>query len=110
MIIQVLHCPHCQGTPIVRHGKSPEGKQCYRSEAIDAEVLQIISESHDEAKRLLSEHRQQLDALVDALLEQEILNEQEIIEVTGLPPAPPLETERCLSLRRSAGSTSRNGS
>ena len=27
MITQVLHCPHCQGTDIVRHGKSPEGKQ-----------------------------------------------------------------------------------
>jgi len=30
MIIQVLHCPHCQGTDIVRHGKSSEGKQRYR--------------------------------------------------------------------------------
>ena len=30
MIIQVLHCPHCQGTDIVRHGRSPEGKQRYR--------------------------------------------------------------------------------
>ena len=30
MIIQVLHCPYCQGTDIVRHGKSSEGKQRYR--------------------------------------------------------------------------------
>src|SRR5262245_33845148 len=30
MITQVLHCPYCQGTDIVRHGKSPEGKQRYR--------------------------------------------------------------------------------
>ena len=30
MIIQVLHCPYCQGTDIVRHGKSPEDKQRYR--------------------------------------------------------------------------------
>jgi transposase-like protein len=30
MILQVLHCPYCQGTNIVRHGKSPEGKQRYR--------------------------------------------------------------------------------
>ena len=30
MIIQVLHCPYCQGTDIVRHGMSPEGKQRYR--------------------------------------------------------------------------------
>ena len=62
------------------------------AEAIDAEVLKIIGESHDEAKRLLSAHRQQLDALVDALLVRETLNEQEILEVTGLPPAPALDT------------------
>ncbi len=30
MITQVLHCPYCQGTDIVRHGTSPEGKQRYR--------------------------------------------------------------------------------
>ncbi len=30
MIVQILHCPYCQGTDIVRHGKSPEGKQRYR--------------------------------------------------------------------------------
>jgi cell division protease FtsH len=80
------------------------------AEVIDAEVLQIISESHDEAKRLLSEHRQQLDVLVDALLEQETLNEQEILEVTGLPPAPPLETGTLSVAETVTGSTSRNGS
>ncbi|MGH8067634.1 MAG: ATP-dependent zinc metalloprotease FtsH [Candidatus Entotheonellia bacterium] len=62
------------------------------AEAIDAEVLKIIGESHDEARRLLSAHRKQLDALVEALLSRETLNEQEILEVTGLPPAPALET------------------
>ena len=30
MITQVLHCPYCCETDIVRHGKSPEGKQRYR--------------------------------------------------------------------------------
>jgi len=30
MITQVLHCPYCQGTDIVRHGKTPQGKQRYR--------------------------------------------------------------------------------
>jgi cell division protease FtsH len=61
------------------------------AEAIDAEVLKIIGESHEEAKRLLSAHRRQLDALVNALLERETLNEQEILEVTGLSRAPALE-------------------
>ena len=34
------------------------------AEAIDEEVRKIIGESHDEAIRLLSAHRKQLDALV----------------------------------------------
>jgi cell division protease FtsH len=55
-------------------------------------VLRIIGESHDEAKRLLAAHRKQLDALAEALLARETLNEQEILDVTGLPPAPALET------------------
>jgi len=33
MIIQVLHCPSCQETDIVKHGLSPEGKQRYRCRA-----------------------------------------------------------------------------
>ncbi|MCC2643319.1 MAG: cell division protein [Nitrospira sp.] len=62
------------------------------AEAIDTEVRRIIGESHEEAKRLLTVHRKQLDALAEALLSRETLNEQEILEVTGLPPAPALET------------------
>ena len=62
------------------------------AEAIDAEVLKIIGESHEEARRLLSAHRKELDALAEALLSRETLNEQEILEVTGLPRAPALET------------------
>ena len=30
MISQILHCPNCQGTDIVRHGKTRHGKQRYR--------------------------------------------------------------------------------
>jgi transposase-like protein len=29
MITQVVHCPYCRGTDIVRHGPTPEGKQRY---------------------------------------------------------------------------------
>ena len=60
------------------------------AQAIDAEVHRIITESHDEAKRLLREHGTQLDDLAEALLARESLNEQEILEVTGLPAAPAL--------------------
>jgi cell division protease FtsH len=62
------------------------------AQVIDAEVLKIIGESYDEARRLLSAHRKQLDLLAEALLARETLNEQEILDVTGLPHAPALET------------------
>ena len=61
---------------------------------IDSEVQRIISESHDEALRLLQQHRRELDALADALLARETLDEREILEVTGLPAAPALETRK----------------
>jgi cell division protease FtsH len=64
------------------------------AEKIDAEVLKIINESHEEAKRLLSAHRKQLDALAEALIEREALDEKEVLAVTGLPPAPALKTEK----------------
>jgi cell division protease FtsH len=62
------------------------------AKVVDAEVRKIINESHEQAKRLLSEHRKQLDALAEALVARETLNEQEILQVTGLPPAPALQT------------------
>lgn len=60
------------------------------AQAIDAEVRRIIGDCHDEARRLLTAHRRELDVLAKALLEQETLDEQAILEVTGLPPAPAL--------------------
>jgi cell division protease FtsH len=62
------------------------------AKAIDAEVIKIIEESHGEAKRLLAAHRKQLDALVEALMNRETLNEEEILSATGLARAPLLET------------------
>jgi cell division protease FtsH len=65
--------------------------------AVDAEVHRIISESHDEALRLLRQHRRELDALATALLERETVDEEEILSVTGLPAAPALNMEKLSS-------------
>ena len=62
------------------------------AETIDAEVRRIIAESYDEARRLLTAHRRHLDALAAALVARETLSEEEILQVTGLPPAPRLDT------------------
>jgi cell division protease FtsH len=61
---------------------------------VDHEVHRIICECHQQAMTLLRQHRAQLDALVAALLARETLDEQEILEVTGLPRAPVLESIR----------------
>jgi len=73
-------------------GEKPFSEETART--IDEEVIRIIDQSHDEARRLLSEHRKELDALAQALLERESLDEAEVLEVTGLPPAPPLENRK----------------
>jgi transposase-like protein len=41
VITQVLHCPPCQGTNVVRHGKTPQGKQrdCCRETSCKGRTL-----------------------------------------------------------------------
>ncbi|WP_334190859.1 ATP-dependent zinc metalloprotease FtsH [Noviherbaspirillum sp.] len=73
-------------------GEKPFSEETAR--LIDLEVQRIINESHRDATLLLQEHRRELDALVRALLERETLDEQEILAVTGLPPAPALTNRR----------------
>jgi cell division protease FtsH len=80
--------------PFLRTMSSSDGNHPFSEEtarAIDGEVRRIIGESHDEARRLLTEHRRELDLLAEALLARETLDEQEILDVTGLPPAPELD-------------------
>ena len=78
------------------------------AQAIDAEVLEIIGESHARARELLTKYRRELDALAEALLARETLDEQEIHEVTGLPAAPPLQTRKLEISREGSGSGSVN--
>jgi cell division protease FtsH len=47
-----------------------------------------------DSHRLLTKYRKELEALAGALLERETLDEEEILEVTGLPPAPPLKNRQ----------------
>jgi cell division protease FtsH len=59
-------------------------------EAVDDEVRRITDECYNEARRLLRDHRDKLDAIVAGLLEHESLDEAEIYAAAGLPrPAGP---------------------
>jgi cell division protease FtsH len=84
--------PYLAGMPAYANGAKPFSEETAR--AIDEEVMKILEDSHKEAIRLLTKHRAALDALVKALLDRESLDEREILQVTGLPPAPPLESKK----------------
>ncbi|MFI3177740.1 MAG: ATP-dependent zinc metalloprotease FtsH [Eubacteriales bacterium] len=57
---------------------------------IDQEVMKMLKESYDIAKKLLSEHRVTLDKIADFLIEKETITGKEFMkifrEVEGLPP------------------------
>jgi cell division protease FtsH len=55
-------------------------------ELVDKEVQRIVEESERDVIALLTEHREQLNALANALLERETLDQQEAYEVAGVPP------------------------
>jgi cell division protease FtsH len=52
---------------------------------VDAEVRRIVEAAHDEVGTLLEEHRDQLEALADALIEHETLDETEAYAAAGIP-------------------------
>ena len=50
---------------------------------IDEEVAAVLHKSFDNALKLLSKHRDKLDIITKALLEQEEINDAEIAELIG---------------------------
>ena len=53
-------------------------------EMIDEEVRRIVDEAYDDVVALLTNHRAQLDALAEALLERETLDEKEAYAAAGV--------------------------
>jgi cell division protease FtsH len=56
-------------------------------ELVDREVRRIVDSAEREVVDLLTEHREQLDALAGALLEHETLDQAEAYEIAGVPLA-----------------------
>ena len=54
-------------------------------ELVDKEVRRIVEEAERDVINLLEEHRDQLDALANALLDDETLDQPEAYEVAGVP-------------------------
>jgi cell division protease FtsH len=58
----------------------------HTAQVIDEEVVRILREASDEARKMLTRHRDKLDALAGALAQEETLDEDDIEELIG-PPA-----------------------
>jgi cell division protease FtsH len=56
---------------------------------IDNEVRSLVATLHDEVVELVREHRDKLDALADALLEHETLDQADAYAAAGLTPVAP---------------------
>ncbi len=67
-------------------GAAPSSESTQR--LLDEEVRRLVDSAHEEVIRLLTEHREQLDALAAALLEAETLDQPAAYEAAGVPGPP----------------------
>jgi cell division protease FtsH len=65
---------------------------------IDSEIRRFVEEAHDEAREIITKHRDKLDLMVERLLEKEVLEKDEVeeifAEVAKQSPNNPLERTR----------------
>jgi cell division protease FtsH len=73
---------------------------------IDAEVRRLVEEAHDEAREIVTKHRDKLDQMVERLMEKESLEKEEVAEifaeVAKQAPADPIERSRLRRENRDA--------
>ena len=55
---------------------------------MDEEVRRLVENAHEEATRLLVEHRDQLESLAQALLKAETLDALDAYAAAGVPTKP----------------------
>ena len=65
--------------------------------AIDEEIRKLITQAHEEARQILTIHKDALDRIADALIERETLDADEVAEI--LEDVPKWEHTRAGALR-----------
>ncbi len=73
--------PVFMGRDLVRHKTNSEET----ARKIDAAVETVLSQARQRCSHILSQHRDQLDTLAQALIEQETLDDEEIRQLLGFP-------------------------
>jgi cell division protease FtsH len=62
----------------------------HTAQLVDVEVKRILDEAHDKARTIITEHRDLLESIAQALLERETLDAKEIDHLNRGQPLPPL--------------------
>ena len=74
---------------------------------IDQEVMEMLKKAYDEAKRLLTEHREALDKIAAFLIEKETITGKKFMkifhEVEGIDPDAPKKTEERIGMKAVPG-------
>jgi cell division protease FtsH len=76
------------GGPMYLGGGQEVGYRTYAEETqrlIDEEVSRLLREAEERAKKLLTEHRDELDQLTELLLEHETIDGEEVYRIAGRP-------------------------
>ncbi|HPT84308.1 MAG TPA: ATP-dependent zinc metalloprotease FtsH [Limnochordia bacterium] len=84
------------GEDLVFLGRDISRERNYSEEVaalIDQEVRELVESSYEKAKDLLSEHRDKLDLVAEALLERETLTKEEFLALMEGQELPELRTE-----------------
>jgi cell division protease FtsH len=79
-------------------GLPPDGISNETEREIDLEVRTLVNEAYESAKNCLTEHRDQLEKITQALLEKETISIDEINELLGLAPAVSADTARYMAV------------
>jgi cell division protease FtsH len=66
-----------------REMSEPRDHSEHMQQLIDEEVARILREADEHSYRLLEEHRDELERLTEALIEREVLTDQEITQLIG---------------------------
>jgi len=76
------------GNPYLSQQPLEDNQRVYSevtAERLDVEVERLITEAHQQARSVLTEHRDALDRLAQALLQEEVLEREQVLTIVNEP-------------------------